>query len=89
LAQGHRRHVRASTLAFRSVVAWGAFGLAAGCGLLIAFGIPWPKAILGSGGLLLILLVAYGLEQSGLIRPPSPDEPAGPDRRSRPKPPTP
>jgi hypothetical protein len=89
LAQGHRRHVRASTLAFRSVVIWGVFGLAAGCGLLIAFGIPWPKAILGSGGLLLILLVAYGLERSGLMRPPSPDEPSRPNRRSPHQPPMP
>jgi hypothetical protein len=88
LAQGQRRHVKASTPAFRSVVVWGVFGLAAGCGLLIAFGIPWWKALLGSGGLLLILLVAYGLEQSGLLRPPSRDESARPDRRSPPpKPP--
>jgi hypothetical protein len=87
LAQGHRRHVKASTLAFRSVVVWGVFGLAAGCGLLIAFGIPWPKAVLGSGGLLLILLVAYGLEQSGVLRPPTPNEPERSDRRSPPKPP--
>jgi hypothetical protein len=89
LAQGHRRHVKASTVAFRSVVAWGVFGLAVGCGLLIAFGVPWPKAVFGSVGLLLILLVAYGLEQSGLMRPPKPDEPATPDRRSPRQPPTP
>jgi hypothetical protein len=87
LAQGQRRHVKAATLAFRSLVGWGVIGLAAGCGLMVAFGIPWWKAILGSGGLLLILLAAYGLEQSGLLRPPSPDESARSDRRSPPTPP--
>jgi hypothetical protein len=89
LAQGHRRHVQTSALGFRSLVIWGVFGVAAGCGLLIAFGIPWPKALLGSGGLLVILLVAYGLEQSGLMRPPKPDEPATRDRRSPRQPPMP
>jgi len=89
LTHGHRRHVKASTLAFRGLVIWGVFGLAAACGLLIAFGIPWFKAILGSGGLLVILLVAYGLEKSGLMRPPTPDQPARPNRRSRPQPPMP
>jgi hypothetical protein len=89
LAHGHRRQVRASTLAFRSVVTWGIVGLAAACALLIAFGLPWWKAILGSGGLLLILLVAYALEQTGLMRPASLDQPTRSDRRSPPKPPLP
>ena len=87
MAQGRRRHVKAPTLAFRSVIVWGVVGLAVGCGLLIAFGVAWPKAVLGSAGMLLILLVAYGLEQSGLMRPPTPDEPTRSNRRSPPKPP--
>jgi hypothetical protein len=85
LAHGHRRHVKGPALAFRSVVAWGVVGLGVGCGLLVAFGVPWAKALLGTGGLLLILLMAYGLEQAGLMRPPSPEG----RRRSGERPPSP
>jgi hypothetical protein len=79
LAHGHRRHVRGSVIATRGVVAWGTIGLAAGCALLVAFDVPWPKALLGSGGLLVILLVAYALERAGLMRPPDLEPPRRPD----------
>lgn len=75
MAHGHRRHVKGSPVAARGVVVWGTIGLVAGCGLLIAFGVSWVDAVLGTGGLLVILLVAYALERAGLMRPPAPDPP--------------
>jgi hypothetical protein len=59
-------------------------GLGAGCGLLIAFGVPWWKALLGTVGLLVILLVAYALEQAGMLRPPGHEAPPRSDRRPPP-----
>lgn len=87
MANGHRRHVRAPALAVRSVVAWGVVGLGAGFGLLVGFGVPWPKALLGTAGLLVILLAAYVLERSGLMRPPTVDDPrrAGQPPPARPR----
>jgi hypothetical protein len=78
LAHGHRRHIRGSPIPVRGVVAWGTIGLAAGCGLLVAFGVAWTEALLGTGGLLVILLIAYALERAGLLRPPDHD----PSRRT-------
>ena len=69
MARGHRRHVRGSAHTGRAVVAWGVVGLGAGFGLLVGFGVPWPKALLGTIGLLVVLLIAYVLELSGLMRP--------------------
>lgn len=83
MAHGHRRHVKASTVAVRSVVVWGVVGLGAGFGLLVGFGVAWPKALLGTVGLLLILLTAYGLELSGLMRAPTREEPRRSDRPPR------
>ena len=74
MARGHRRHVRASAHTGRAVVAWGIVGLGAAFGLLVGFGVPWPKALLGTIGLLVVLLIAYALELSGLMRP-TPEEP--------------
>lgn len=79
MARGHRRHVRASAHTGRAVVAWGIVGLGAAFGLLVGFGVPWPKALLGTIGLLVVLLIAYALELSGLMRP-TPEEPRRTDR---------
>ena len=73
MAHGHRRHIKGSVVAVRGVVVWGTIGLVAGCGLLVAFGVAWPDAVLGCGGLLVILLLAYALERAGLLRPPDQD----------------
>jgi hypothetical protein len=75
LAHGHRRHIKGSAIAVRGVVVWGTVALGAGCGLLVALGAPWTEALLGTGGLLVILLVAYALERIGLMRPPDPEPP--------------
>ena len=84
MAHGHRRrHVSASSRAGRGVVAWGIVGLGAGFGLLVGFGVPWPKALLGTVGLLIVLLIAYALELSGLMRP-TPEQPPGSDRHQPP-----
>ena len=81
MAHGHRRrHVSASKQAGRGVVAWGIVGLGAGFGLLVGFGVPWPKAVLGTFGLLVVLLIAYALEMSGLMRP-TPEQPRRSDRQ--------
>lgn len=80
MAHGHRRQVRTSTVAVRAVVVWGIVGLGAAFGLLVRFGVPWPKALLGTVGLLLILLIAYALELSGVMRPQPRDEPSPPER---------
>lgn len=73
MAHGHRRHIKGSAIAVRGVVVWGTVGLVAGCGLLIAFGVSWADALLGTGGLLVILLLAYAFERAGLLRPPDLD----------------
>jgi hypothetical protein len=78
LPHGHRRHVQGSTIAVRGVVWWGVVGLAAGCGSLVAFGVPWTEALLGTAGLLAVLLVAYALERAGLMRPPRLEPPRRP-----------
>lgn len=83
MAHGHRRHVRASAHASRGVVAWGIVGLGAGFGLLVGFGVPWPKALLGTIGLLVVLLIAYALELSGLMRP-TPEAPRPTDQNPPP-----
>ena len=84
MAHGHRRrHVSASGRPGRGVVAWGIVGLAAGFGLLVGFGVPWPKALLGTVGLLIVLLIAYALELSGLMRP-TPEQSPGSDRHRPP-----
>ena len=83
MTHGHRRQARASTTAVRAVVGWGIVGLGVGFGLLVGFGVPWPKALLGTVGLLLILLIAYALELSGAMRPTARDEPGGPERPPR------
>ena len=80
MAHGHRRQVRTSTVAVRAVVVWGIVGLAVSFGLLVRFGVPWPKALLGTVGLLVILLIAYALELSGVMRPQPQDEPGRPER---------
>ncbi len=68
MAQARRRHVKPASRQLREVVAWGLVGLVATAGLLVWLGVPWVSAAVGCAGLLLVLLFAYLLNRSGLMR---------------------
>lgn len=68
MGQARRRHVKPASRQLRDVVAWGAVGLVATAGLLVWLGVSWASAAAGCAGLLLVLLFAYLLNRSGLMR---------------------
>ncbi len=81
MAPARRRHVKPASRQLRDVVAWGLVGLVATAGLMVWLGVPWETAAAGCAGLLLVLLLAYLLNRSGLMRLTHLDAP--PTARSR------
>jgi hypothetical protein len=63
----------------RDVVLWGLVALGATAALLIWLGVPWPRVAAGCAGLLAVLLLAYLLNRSGLMRLTHLDSPAPSD----------
>ena len=68
MASRGRRHAKPPNRLLREVVAWGLVALAATVGLLVWLEVPWPQVAIGCGGLLAVLLLAYLLHRSGLMR---------------------
>ena len=75
MASRSRRHAKPPSRLLREVVAWGLVAVAATVGLLVWLGVPWQQVALGCGGLLVVLLLAYLLHRSGLMRLPQLDSP--------------
>jgi len=78
MASRGKRHAKPPNRLLREVVAWGLVGLAATVGLLVWLGAPWRQVAVGCGGLLGVLLLAYLLYRSGLMRLPQLDNPPPP-----------
>ena len=88
-SRGTRRHAKPPSRLVRDVLLWGLVALGSTAALLVWLGRPWPQVVAGCAGLLVVLLLAYLLNRSGLMRlthldgPPATDEPeAGESRPS-------
>ena len=73
MASRGRRHAKPPSRLLREVVAWGLVAVAVTVGLLVWLGVPWQQVTIGCGGLLVVLLLAYLLHRSGLMRVPQLD----------------
>ena len=90
MASRGRRHARPPSRLLREVVAWGLVAVAITVGLLVWLGVQWEQVAIGCGGLLVVLLLAYLLHRSGLMRVPQLDIPPpsdGADAAQSPPPP--
>ena len=82
MASRGRRHARPPSRLLRDVLLWALVALASTAALLVWLGVPWPRVAAGSAGLLVVLLLAYLLNRSGLMRLTHLDGPAAaPDGR--------
>ena len=70
MSQSGRRHRQRRVSAMRAVVLWSVPAAALAAVVLIYAGFDTWTAIGICGGLLAIMLIVYGLDRSGLMRPP-------------------
>lgn len=68
VAGGRRRHARRRSAWALELLAYGAVGIGGGLALAVALGATWWQAALAAAGLLVVLLLAVGLERSGVMR---------------------
>lgn len=85
MSRSGRRRAARPVSALRTLVVWSLPALALAAALLIYAGAPIVSTVAACAGLLLIVLIVYVLDRSGLMRPPTPqrsgDDSA--DRRDR------
>lgn len=90
MSRSGRRHLQRRVSALRAVVLWSVPSAVVAAIVLIYAGVDTLPAIGICGGLLAIIVVVYGLDRIGLMRPPTVDaerqsgpDDAAPDRRDR------
>ncbi|UYM04232.1 hypothetical protein [Solicola gregarius] len=76
MSRSGRRHVARPVSALRALVLWSIPALALAGAVLIYAGAPVASTIAGCVGLFVIVLIAYALDRSGLMRPPAPQRKA-------------
>lgn len=68
MAAARRRHVKPANRQLREVMGWGVVGLVATAAVMVWLDVPWLPVLVGCAGLLLVLLLAYLINRSGLLR---------------------
>ena len=81
MSRSDRRHLQRRVSALRAVVLWSVPSAVIAAAVLIYAGVDKLPAIGVCGGLLAIIVIVYGLDRSGLMRPPTVDrqQPQHPD----------